>query len=130
MKEKLRQFMSGRYGTDQLSRFTMICALIALVINTFTHLRLMYYLAWVLLILTYFRALSRNYQARYAENMKFMALRGKVTAFLKPYLPTRTDSAHRIFKCPACKQKVRVPRGRGKISISCPKCHTSFIKRT
>lgn len=135
MKEKFRQFMTGRYGTDQLSRFIMGCGLVTLVLYMITRGNLWYYLTFGLLIWNYARAFSRNYNKRYQENLKFLELKSQVMA----KFPGRSqsgsyhqakDTTHRIYKCPFCSQKVRVPRGKGKISITCPKCHKDFIKRT
>jgi ribosomal protein L37AE/L43A len=66
-----------------------------------------------------FRTLSRNTYKRYQENRKFLALQQRIK-----------DRDHRYFSCPRCKQTVRVPRGKGKIAISCPKCKEKFIKKT
>ena len=129
MKEKLRQFMTGRYGADQLSRFIMSCGIVTLILYMITHGGIWYYLTVVLLIWNYSRTLSRNYNKRYQENLKFLELKGRVMSRLRQSGVSR-DASHRIYKCPSCKQKVRVPRGKGKIAITCPKCRTEFIKRT
>ncbi len=82
----------------------------------------------ILLILNICRIFSRNIQARYAENNKYLALRQKFMAYVRG--SSRGDAAHRIYRCPKCSQKVRVPRGRGRIAITCPKCGHEFIKKT
>jgi predicted RNA-binding Zn-ribbon protein involved in translation (DUF1610 family) len=37
---------------------------------------------------------------------------------------------YKFFKCPACRQKIRVPKGKGRIEITCPRCGNRFIKKT
>ena len=128
MKERFIRFMAGRYGSDQLSRFTMTVALVFMVLYMITKQPIIYYITMILLILNIFRIFSRNIQARYAENTKYLALRAKVMGFIRG--TSRGDAAHRIYKCPGCHQKVRVPRGRGRIAITCPKCGKEFIKKT
>ena len=159
--ERYRQFMVGRYGSDQLSRFTMLLAFAMLILNMIfrTKTSVFYWLVWAFLILTYFRMFSRNIQKRYDENTRFLQLKEKVLGKLRggkyrgpsdgvrdsyqhynnayenarseaPKNAMRSDKEHRIFRCPNCSQRVRVPRGRGKIEITCPRCGHQFIKRS
>ena len=84
-----------------------------------------------LLILCYFRMFSRNIQARYAENQKFLRWWGPVANRLRGARMRFADrKIHRYFKCPQCGQRLRVPRGRGKINITCPHCHTQFVRKS
>ena len=76
-------------------------------------------LAYIPLIWSIYRMYSRNIEARRREN----------TAFLR-FFSRLTDKQYRYFRCPQCGQQLRVPRGRGKISITCPKCHNQFIKKS
>lgn len=128
----LANLMRGRYGMDQLNRSLMIVALILIVINFFFRLGLINWLAVVLLIYIYCRMFSRNISRRAAENQKFMQFtasfrsgRGKGN----PATRVKKDQTHKILKCPGCGEKLRVPRGVGKISISCPHCHMKFTKK-
>ena len=132
----LQNFMTGRYGADQLNRFMLWVSLGLMLLQLLfgRRIRLLSYfypLALILLILCYFRMFSRNYQKRAEENQKFLELKGKAATFLKrekEYFEQR--KTHHIYKCPSCKQKIRVPKGKGKICITCPKCHTEFIKKS
>ncbi|MBO4290094.1 MAG: hypothetical protein J5865_08370 [Lachnospiraceae bacterium] len=134
MREKLQRFMMGRYGSDQFSRFLSFAGLAMLVVYLFTGWTWLYIVAFALIILNLMRTLSRNTTRRYAENSRYLYIKHKFLSFFKKGgadgSGTRTDSDHRIFKCPGCGQKVRVPKGKGKISITCPKCKKEFIKRT
>ena len=131
MKEKLQRFMMGRYGADALGKFMIGLALVLLVVSIFFRRGPWYLLALVVLILTYFRMFSRNVQKRYAENQWYLKKIGPVKGWFarqKSYAAQR--KTHHIYTCPNCKQKIRVPKGKGKISIRCSKCGTEFIKRS
>ena len=85
----------------------------------------------VLLVVTLFRCFSRNTYKRSSENYKFMLLKGDVVAWFKGKKARIVQSReYRFFKCPGCKVTTRVPRGRGKIKIRCPKCGMEIIKKT
>ena len=131
MKERMQRFMAGRYGNDQLNQFIFIVAIISMVLEIITRQALFYTLTLVLLILAYVRVFSRNINKRYEENMKFLQ---KKDAILNKFRRQKYYAAQRrnfhIYTCPQCKQKIRIPKGKGKISITCPKCRTSFIKKS
>ncbi len=128
--------MQGRYGLDRLSQVMMIVGLVVVIIAAFVRRpvivsNLIYLVGIVIVILGYIRVFSKNYQKRYNENQKFMQLTGGIWRLFgkeKYMMEQRRD--YRIFTCPGCKQKIRIPKGKGKIEISCPKCHTKFIKKT
>ena len=131
MKERMQRFMAGRYGNDQLNQFIFIVAIISMVLEIITRQSLFYTLTLVLLILAYVRVFYRNINKRYEENMKFLQ---KKDAILNKFRKQKYYAAQRrnfhIYTCPQCKQKIRIPKGKGKISITCPKCRTSFIKKS
>ena len=114
--------MSGRYGTDKLNMCILWASVILMVVSLFFSgavqmvLGLVYY---ALLIWALFRTFSRNTYKRYQENRKFLAR-----------LERMKDRQHRYYACPKCRQTVRVPRGKGKIAITCPKCRERFVKKT
>ena len=128
--------MRGRYGMDQLNRALTIVALIFIVINFFFHTRIINWIAVVLLIYIYCRMFSRNIRARAAENQRYLQFSSGIRSRFgrrssNAYgTNTRTkDKTHKILKCPGCGEKLRVPKGVGKISIICPHCHTKFTKK-
>ena len=123
LRAGLRNFMAGRYGTDKLGLTLLVTSLVLSLISTFVGsvlLRLILSLAYyVLMFWAIFRMLSRNTYARYEENRKFLR-----------FFDQLKDREHRYFCCPHCRQTVRVPRGKGKIAITCPRCREKFIKKT
>lgn len=129
MRAWLQRFMSGRYGSDAFGNFLCVVSLICLVLGLFVGI--FYYIGLALLIYTYFRMLSRNVSKRYAENQMFLqksaGVHAKFARFKQRFALRKT---YRYFSCPRCKQQIRVPKSRGRISITCPKCGTQFIKKT
>ena len=131
MREKIARFMAGRYGMDSLGRSTMALTLVFIVLSYFTRNRLVPFLAWAGIILTYYRMFSRNVCKRSAENQQFL----NRTAKLRRWFYTQKNifaqrKTHHIYKCPSCRQKIRIPKGKGRIEIRCPKCNTKFIKNS
>lgn len=135
MKEKLVKFMRGRYGVDSFSRFLLIVGLIAVLLSSFFGGRYIgtvcYLLGWIAIIYCYFRMFSRNVTKRYAENQTYLAKTYKLrTFFTRQKNLWKQRRIYHIYKCPNCRQKIRIPRGKGKIEIRCPKCSTTFIKKS
>jgi len=119
----LRNFMAGRYGTDRLNMVILSVGLVASLLSVmikFAPVNLvLFLLSYGMMFWAIFRCLSRNTYKRYQENRKFLQLTGRMK-----------DREHRYFDCPKCRQMVRVPRGKGKISITCPRCREKFVKKT
>ena len=131
MREKFRQFMVGRYGTDGLNQALSIASIVMLLISLLTRISLFTWLGLVLLILCYYRSLSRNISKRTEENYRYYTLKDRVDGKfrgLKDQWANR--KLYHYYRCPKCRQKLRVPRGRGRIQISCPRCGTQFIKKS
>ena len=131
MKEKLIRFMAGRYGFDSFGKATLIVALIVMLLSGLFESAILSLLSWALIIYTYFRLFSRNIYRRSAENQAYLAkTRGIRTWFNSQKSLMAQRKTHHIYKCPTCRQKIRVPKGKGKIEIRCPKCQTRFIKKS
>lgn len=129
MKEKFQKFMMGRYGVDAFSRFLLGAVIVLWVINIFADSRILYSWSLLLLLYSYYRMFSRNTTKRYQENQKFLSIKSKILSKLKfKNGQTKQPKTHHIYKCPTCKQKIRIPKGKGRICITCPKCKTEFTK--
>ena len=123
--------MYGRYGVDQLSRSMMAMVIILVILGIVFKTRLIDWASTILLILTYFRMFSKNINKRYQENMKYMVVHNKMMAKYNGWKEAfACRKTHKIFSCPSCGQKVRVPKGKGKVKVHCPKCNVSFIKKS
>ena len=123
LRAGLIKFMEGRYGSDKLNTAILMVALVLVLVYTFLPFGLVKIILWiisyVLMIWAIFRMLSRNTYRRYQENRRFLQIVDGIR-----------DREHRYYNCPTCRQRVRVPRGKGKISITCPKCREKFIRKT
>ena len=115
--------MSGRYGTDRLNMVILctglVASLLSAMIRVFPWNLLLMVLSYALMIWAIFRTMSRNTYRRYQENRKFLQVFERLR-----------DRQNKYFDCPKCHQTVRVPRGKGKISITCPRCKEKFIRKT
>ena len=122
-KQWLQRFMMGRYGTDKLNMWILGGGLVLCLVSVFIPFPLVNLLltagSYGLMIWAIFRTFSRNTYKRYRENRRFLLL-----------LDRFKDRQHRYFDCPRCKQTTRVPRGKGKIAITCPKCGEKFVRKT
>ena len=123
LSARLRNFMMGRYGTDRLNMAILSVGLVASLLSVifkFAPVNLaLFFLSYGMMFWAIFRCLSRNTYKRYQENRKFLQMVDRIK-----------DREHRYFDCPKCRQMVRVPRGKGKISITCPRCREKFVKKT
>ncbi|MGM9549560.1 MAG: hypothetical protein ACI3V5_06925 [Faecousia sp.] len=119
----LRNFMAGRYGTDRLNMVILcgglFCSLLSVWVRVVPLNLIFWALSYGLMIWAIFRTLSRNTYKRYQENRRFLQVINRLK-----------DRQNRYFDCPKCRQVVRVPRGKGKISITCPRCKEKFIRKT
>lgn len=119
----LRRFMEGRYGTDRLNMVILCTGLAASLISSLLRGKIAGIVFWALsyglMIWAIFRSLSRNTYRRYQENRKFLLMFDRLK-----------DRNNCYFDCPKCRQTVRVPKGKGKISITCPRCREKFIRKT
>ncbi len=132
LKYKLYRFMQGRYGNDQLNIFLLVFSLLFnIIMNIFVGRgTIITIVTLVPLAFFWFRFFSRKVYRRRLENNKFLSLWYKIRAPFKRTKRKFEDKSHKYYKCPKCKQVVRVPSGKGKIEITCPKCKTKFTKRT
>lgn len=131
MKQKIQHFMMGRYGADQLGRLLMGISIVFLLVSLFTRLDIFYILALGFMVYEYYRMMSKKVDRRYAENQKYLNGRYRlVVKWNRRKERFRQRKDYHFYRCPSCKQKVRVPRGKGRICITCPKCKREFIKKS
>ena len=131
MRDKIYRFMQGRYGTDDFYKFLFWVALIGIVINWFVKSQVLNLVVTLILVYAMYRVLSRNHSARYAENQKYLQATAKFRYWFDQQKKLMEERKyHHIYTCPNCRQKIRIPKGKGKIMIRCPKCHHEFQKRS
>lgn len=130
-KEKFIHFMQGRYGVDSFSKFLSGASLVLILLSIFLRWPLLDFFGFIFLGYSYFRMFSKNTQKRFAENQKYLQLTSGIrNYFHRQAALNKQRKTHHIYACPSCKQKIRIPRGHGKIEVSCPKCHTTFIRNS
>lgn len=130
-KNKIINLMYGRYGYDQFTGFLLGCILFLFILSFFVSSRILNALSLLLMIYIYFRIFSKNIYKRAAENEKYLKTTGKIRKLFRIKKKTLGQRKYyRFFKCPKCKQTIRIPKGHGRIEIKCPKCHYKFIKKS
>ena len=115
----LQRFMYGRKGSDQLSWALILAGILLCVISSLTDIGILYAVGYIPLVFAIYRMYSRNLEKRHQENTRFLNFFTRIK-----------DRQNRYFSCPDCRQMVRVPRGKGRINIRCPKCGRQFIRKT
>lgn len=131
IRNKIQNFLVGRNGVDILSRDLSLFGLILMILDLFTITHIIYWIGVLFLIISIFRICSRNITKRSAENSFYFTKRSKFINWFKNKKKHMSSKKHyRYYNCTSCNQKVRVPKGKGKIQITCPKCGFKFIKKT
>lgn len=128
MKYRMQSFLAGRNGIDTLSSVLLWIAMIAVAVSCFIPVPLVRSIvssvSLAVFIYAYYRVFSRNIAKRRAENAAFIGF------FTRRKLRFQQRKTHKFYSCPKCKAMLRVPKGRGKIEITCKQCGTQFVKRT
>lgn len=123
LRRGVTRFMAGRYGMDKLNTLLLWISVVVVFLALFIPFPLVRLgvtaLSYLIMGVAVWRVLSRKTYQRYRENRRYLML-----------LDRLRDREHRYFECPRCHQPVRVPRGKGKIWITCPKCKEKFMKKT
>lgn len=128
--QKIQKFMADRYGLDQLGVALLVLGCV--ITAALSFLRVPYYrlIGLLPMALSLWRALSKQREKRYAENLRFLRVWNPLRERVVAWWNRVRDRDHRYYLCPTCKKRLRVPRGRGKIEISCPHCGTKFTRNT
>ena len=131
LRNFLKNVMIGRYGPDHLGVAMIVISLILSITHSFTRVNILLYIAYAIAALALFRMLSRNITRRRAENDKFIRywwpIKTKISTFISNFKQKKT---HKFFKCPSCRNTLRVPKGKGKVQVTCPKCGERFTGKT
>ena len=130
IRNALQRFMYGRYGNDQFNLFLIGTYLVLYLLFVLTGFVPLYWLSLVLIAYSLFRLLSRNPARRRSENARFLSIVNPVLRWLRLRRTIHRDKEHRYFKCPNCGQQLRVPRGKGKITVTCRGCGASFQEKS
>ena len=132
----IQRFMYGRNGTDALGVTALVAYLVFSILANIlygvseTAYILLVLEAYICLCYYFFRFLSRNVLKRRAENAAFKRFFAKIKTRVSGFVTRVKDKEHKYYKCKKCKAVLRVPRGRGKIVITCPKCRNKFDAKT
>ena len=123
--------MMGRYGNDKMNQVLSAVSLILVILGVLLGVDTLYTLGMLLLAYIYFRMFSKNISKRYAENQTFLRYYDRMTGWFDGKKRSmERNKNYKIFACPECKQKLRVPKRKGKIQIRCSRCGKEFIKRS
>ncbi len=124
LKWKLQQYMIGRNGSDDLCRSITGVSFFIYIISIIADSGLLYYISLAGIMYSLWRCFSRNITMRRQENQKFLGM----VELSKLRFQNRKE--YKYFKCKTCGRNVRIPRGKGKIEVTCPICKTKVIMRT
>ena len=145
-KYRLMRFMQGRYGGDQFNFFLIIASFLLEVTGNIFGIRIIYWIGVAMILFAIYGMFSRNIYKRQQENIRFMSFFGRITGRKKcgGYYENRggqnmggnrqqrenrrpkDKTVYCYYNCPSCMQQVRVPAGKGKVRIKCPKCGNVF----
>ena len=130
-QRKVAEWLRGRQGPDDLAVFCVNLAMVIVLVNVFAHVGALSFVALAVLAYGIFRIQSKNLGARARENEAFLNALGPVRPWVQnPRAAYRELRAYKHVRCTSCKQRVRVPRGKGKLRVTCPKCRTKFEVRS
>ena len=124
------RLMAGRYGGDQLNVLLMALYVILCIVYLFIRMLIFELLALLLMVVSLYRALSRNIERRRAENNRFLQFARPIARRWNTFRARTHDREHRYFKCPNCGQQMRVPRGKGRITVHCRSCGAVFEEKS
>ena len=130
IRRKLQQFMMGRAGGDQLSLTLLGSSIVFNLLSSLLDLGIFYWLSMICMCYALFRMLSRNVSKRRAENARFLTLIRPLKRRAASLRNQMKDKEHRYFRCPNCKQQMRVPKGKGRIQVTCRSCGVTFEEKS
>ena len=130
-QRKMMEWLQGRQGPDDLAVFSMNLAIVVVVVNLFARVSWLGWVALVLIAYSMFRIQSKNLGSRARETEAFLKALGPARPWVQnPRAAWAELRAYKHVRCASCKQRVRVPRGKGKLRVTCPRCKTKFEVRS
>ena len=127
----LRRFMYGRYGQDEFSIALILLSMIVSIICIFIPVPWINLVSLIPFGYYIFRTFSKNIAARQKENRWFLSWSLPIVRWMQNRIKMLKQRKHyRFFRCKGCGQTLRVPKGRGKIELTCPKCRTKMVKKS
>ena len=131
IKNFLRNLMAGRYGPDHLNIAMIVLSFVLMLLNAILLFSPLLYVSYAVLVLALFRMFSRNITRRRAENDRFLRYWWPIrTKLSRSRANLKHRKTHKFIKCQGCGNTLRVPKGKGKLQITCPRCGERFIKKT
>ncbi|MBQ7094170.1 MAG: hypothetical protein IJN84_06625 [Clostridia bacterium] len=131
LAQKINQFMYGRYGTDRLNMFLLKLSIILVFLSYFPKMGICSLIAYIFVIWSLFRSLSKNLHKRRLELYKYEEIKrdfkGRISLIKQIWQNRKT---HKYFRCKNCGNIFRVPKGKGKIEVTCPKCREKSIRKS
>lgn len=126
-----KKFMNGRYGVDQFSMVLLVTSILLMIIGRLTGLSLFIFISYIPLIFSIYRMFSKDIAKRRMENYKFSIFISPIySKYKKMQRRFKERKTYKYFKCPNCHTELRLPKGKGRIKITCPKCKEKFEGRT
>lgn len=123
--------MYGRYKGDEFNRFLMIIYFIFWILSIFPYLHFLQIVNTLILIFVLYRSFSKNIYARQNELNNYLKIKNKIKAYFNFNKEKRQNKkTYLYFKCANCKANLRVPKNKGKIEVTCPKCKHKMIKHS
>ena len=126
-QRKMMEWLRGRQGPDDLAVFCTNLAIVVVVVNLFARVSLLGWIALALIAYSMFRIQSKNLGSRARENEAFLKALGPARPWVQnPRAAWAELRTYKHVKCRSCRQRVRVPRGKGRLRVTCPRCKTKF----
>lgn len=130
IKDSMRRFMMGRYGSDQLGLTLLIAGVVLSLVSSLTRVMIFYYLGLAAYIWGIYRMFSRNRVKRAEENQKFLSFKKNFKSNVSQFfVRLKNMKKYRYFRCPQCKARLRLPRKVGEVTVTCGKCHHQFRQK-
>lgn len=131
IREKLRRLLAGRYGPDELTIVLDGAALVLFLLGLLLRNGTFTLLAFAAMIWAIYRVMSRKFDKRSRELQIWYGIKSRLTDEYKLLKSRWQDrKTHVYFRCACCRTALRVPKGKGSIRVTCPRCGNTVTKRT